>query len=98
MAQKLPWAFLWRTGSTRGHVTVLPLRFSTGGATPEQSGGGRLVSVATADIVPAGATRIFQNFLCSLFLFAIPAKRKKRDISFENECWMMGNAMICLLF
>ena len=57
MAQKLPWAFFvaapCRTGSTRGHVTVLPLRFSPGVATPEQSGGGRLESVATADYTAA---------------------------------------------
>ena len=39
--------------------------------------------------MPAGATR-------SLFLFAIPQKKEKRDISFENEEGQKGNARNCL--
>ena len=39
---------------------------------------------------------LFQNFLCSLFHFALHAKMKKRDISFENEEVLKGKAKTCL--
>ncbi|MBQ7393519.1 MAG: hypothetical protein IJV89_04120, partial [Lentisphaeria bacterium] len=39
---------------------------------------------------------LFQNFLCSLFHFALHAKMKKRDICFENEEVQKGNAKTCL--
>ena len=45
---------------------------------------------------PPAPPILFQNFLCSLFLFAIPQKKKKRDISFENEEGLKGNARNCL--
>ena len=46
---------------------------------------------------PCTPSILFQNFLCSLFHFALHAKMKKRDIRFENEEVQKGNARICLL-
>ncbi|MBR2642736.1 MAG: hypothetical protein IKD46_06365 [Lentisphaeria bacterium] len=45
---------------------------------------------------PCTPSILFQNFLCSLFHFALHAKMKKRDIRFENEEVQKGNARICL--
>ena len=57
----------------------------------------RQPTVTEADVRRRGTMPLlFQNFLCSLFLFAFPQKKKKRDISFENEEGMKGNARNCL--
>ena len=54
---------------------------------------GRQPTVTGADVRRRGTMPLlFQNFLCSLFLFAIPQKKKKRDISFKNEEGQKENA------
>ena len=66
-------------------------------AAPCRQGGRKNLLEKVLSFPPCTPSILFQNFLCSLFHFALHAKMKKRDIRFENEEVQKGNARICLL-
>ena len=66
-------------------------------AAPCRQGGRKNLLEKVLSFPPCTPSILFQNFLCSLFHFALHAKMKKRDISFENEEGQEENARVCLL-
>ena len=66
-------------------------------AAPCRQGGRKNLLEKVLSFPPCTPSILFQNFLCSLFHFALHAKMKKRDICFENEEGQEENARVCLL-